>query len=161
MAMVSVQISTKAAEAQKLGAHLGSSARSMLHALGLATRELSILLCSDAAIQALNKTYRGKDKPTDVLSFAQDETAWTVRLPQRPLGDIAISLATAKKQAIFHHVELEYELSHLLAHGLLHLLGFDHADKNERRRMMACTDGLLAALGKKPARNELWKVATS
>lgn len=136
-----------------------SFAQSMLCALGLEKRELSLWLCNDREIRQLNREHRGIDKSTDVLAFAQDETLWPHILGNGPLGDIAISVPTARRQAKFHNVSARHELAHLLAHGLLHLLGFDHAEPNEKRRMKACTDALLASVKEKPASDLLWQLA--
>lgn len=79
--------------------------------------EISVVFCDDPFIQALNAEYRGKNKPTDVLSFAQDD-------PQT-LGDIVISVPTAARQAEAADWLLESEIALLGVHGLLHLLGYD------------------------------------
>lgn len=84
--------------------------------------EISFVFCSDPFIQALNAEYRGKNKPTDVLSFAQDD-------PQM-LGDIIVSVPAAVRQAEAAGWPLESEVAMLAVHGLLHLLGYD--DETER-----------------------------
>ena len=92
---------------------------------------MSVLLTDDAEIHALNRQYRGYDKPTDVLSFAQNETLSDAPpMPQIPgepivLGDIVISVDTAVRQAATHGLALDDELALLAVHGLLHLLGFE------------------------------------
>ena len=86
--------------------------------------ELSIVLTDDAELQRLNKEYRGKDKPTDVLSFAQDEDFIPVSGRLRILGDIVISLDTAAL-ACNKERSLETETCWLVIHGVLHLLGYD------------------------------------
>lgn len=116
----------------------------MLNALGLADRELSILLCSDAVIQDLNRQWRKKKGPTDVLAFAQLEA----RVPNdHTLGDIAISIDTARRQAGGASRSVAAEVTYLLAHGLLHLVGYDHRTREEERRMNARADLLVAAAG--------------
>jgi len=123
---------------------IATRAERMLHALDLETAELSILLCDDATIHALNRDHRRRDKPTDVLAFAMREAsegAWEAGV----LGDIVISLDTAAKQARERKRPLWDEVTMLLAHGLLHLLGFDHGTRAEERRMTARTDLLIAA----------------
>ncbi len=118
----------------------------MLLALKLDHRELSILLCNDETIHALNREYRGYDKPTDVLAFAFQEVAEGIVMPDTPLlGDVIISVDTARRQAKERSWAIVEEVTFLLAHGLLHLLGFDHRNRGEERRMMALTDGLRAA----------------
>jgi probable rRNA maturation factor len=101
---------------------LSKIAHRALEVLGLNRAELSIVLVSDAQIRRLNKLYRNKDKPTDVLSFPIGETVkgWLI------LGDIVISVDTAKRQAQELGYSLEEELKRLLVHGLVHLLGYDH-----------------------------------
>lgn len=119
----------------------------MLAALSLAERELSVVLCDDATIHALNRDYRHKDKPTDVLAFAmrEGEGAEYAHAAHGVLGDVIISLDTAARQAHAHARSLDAEVTMLLAHGLLHLLGFDHVTRTEERRMTARTDMLCAA----------------
>ena len=116
----------------------------MLDALDLSQAELSILLCDDTTIHTLNRDHRKRDKPTDVLAFALHEAQeghWQGGM----LGDIVISLDTARRQADARGRPLWDEVTMLLAHGLLHLLGFDHATRAEERRMTARTDLLCAA----------------
>lgn len=116
----------------------------MLQALAMPEAELSILLCDDATIHALNRDYRKKDKPTDVLAFAMREGPYA-QLAGEMLGDVIVSLDTAARQAAEKKVPLDREITMLLAHGLLHLLGYDHRDRTEERRMSARTDALIAA----------------
>lgn len=87
--------------------------------------ELSLLLTDDKEIQALNKAYRDLDKATDVLSFPQDEDAVN-ESGDTLLGDVAISVETAARQAEEHHLSFNEELILLAIHGILHLLGYDH-----------------------------------
>jgi probable rRNA maturation factor len=116
----------------------------MLRALDMADAELSVLLCDDATIHALNREYRGIDRATDVLAFAMGEGQ---AMPQMAviLGDVVISLPTARRQAAAAGRDLLGEATMLLAHGLLHLLGFDHVTRAEERRMKARADLLVAA----------------
>jgi len=105
--------------------------------LELQNPEISILLLDDPQIRELNREYRKKDKPTDVLSFPMlDDTDENVQ-PQL-LGDIVISVETAEKQAQKRKGSLYNELSTLLIHGTLHLLGYDHElskkDEKEMRK---------------------------
>jgi probable rRNA maturation factor len=113
----------------------------MLAALGLETAELSVLLVDDLRIQELNRVHREKDRPTDVLAFPLDETP-----PDgapRLLGDIVISLETALRQARSRKRTLLPEVRFLLAHGLLHLLGYDHGNRRDKRRMDSATRRLV------------------
>ncbi len=122
-------------------------ANRMLRELELESAELSILLTNDAQIHELNLEHRGKDKPTDVLSFPQDEGEFpqTVDAPLRLLGDVVISLDTAERQARSRKRELFEEVRFLLAHGILHLIGYDHATPDEKREMDRMTRRLVKA----------------
>lgn len=113
--------------------------------------ELSLRLTDDAEVQALNARYRHQDQPTDVLSFA----ALEVEYPQIDcqshlplyLGDIVISIDTATRQAQQQQHTLRTELAWLAAHGLLHLLGWDHPDEDNLKQMLNQQDILLQAVG--------------
>jgi probable rRNA maturation factor len=119
----------------------------MLDELGISNAELSILLCDDPQIQVLNHTHRAKNAPTDVLSFPlmdpEDEQLST--LEGGALGDVVISLDTAQRQAAHRGQDLMQEVEFLLAHGLLHLLGYDHETDQEEAEMDAATQKLVAA----------------
>lgn len=116
----------------------------MLGALGLNDAELSVLLTDDRQIHALNLEHRGKDKPTDVLSFPLDD-APAARGAPRLLGDVVISLDTAARQAKARKRELLAEVRFLLAHGVLHLVGWDHDTPAKKKRMSAETRRLVRA----------------
>jgi probable rRNA maturation factor len=116
--------------------------RAMLTALELPEAELSVLLTDDGEIQELNRQHRDKDKPTDVLAFAMDES---VPDPRGILGDVVISLDTAARQARSRGRPLLEEVRFLLAHGVLHLVGYDHAEPAEKREMVAMTRRLVRA----------------
>jgi probable rRNA maturation factor len=116
----------------------------MLEALTLEDAELSLLLCNDRVMRRLNRDYRRIDRPTDVLAFAMREGQPIVSMHDS-LGDIAISWPTTQRQAREHGWTAERELCLLLAHGVLHLLGFDHVTRRQERRMMARTHMLMAA----------------
>jgi probable rRNA maturation factor len=120
-------------------------AEAMLESLSLDDAELSILLCDDVTIRKLNRRYRKKNKATDVLAFPMQEGPGAASHPGL-LGDVAISLPTATRQAAEHDRPIIQEVTFLLAHGLLHLLGYDHANKREEREMKARTKDLLAAV---------------
>jgi probable rRNA maturation factor len=124
-------------------------AEKMLRHLRLTKVELSIALVDDAAIHELNREYRHKDKPTDVLAFPlQDPVPEDV---EGLLGDVIISIDTARKQARKHKKTLLAEMTMLLAHGLLHLLGHDHQTDEQERAMTARTRELEAAAAKRSA----------
>lgn len=117
-----------------------------LDALGVPHAELSIVLCDDVAIAALNRDWRGLDQPTDVLSFPLHTPAQPGDLPvTRPLllGDVVVSHETAARQAAaVGHPGLD-ELAVLLVHGVCHLLGWDHESPAEARAMAAAEAALL------------------
>jgi probable rRNA maturation factor len=106
---------------------------------------LSIVLTDDATVRALNRDYRDTDRPTDVLSFAQGEGATFISAPgaARHLGDVIISIETARRQARQHRLTLQDEVAHLLVHGVLHLLGYDHERAVDARIMRAREDAIL------------------
>jgi len=116
---------------------------------GLAPAEVSILLSDDEQLRALNKQYRNIDKPTNVLSFAsmdEEETAPLEAMPQL-LGDIVIAFETSVSEAEQENKKLADHLSHLVIHGMLHLLGHDHEDRVEAELMEALETSTLAGLG--------------
>jgi probable rRNA maturation factor len=126
----------------------------MLRHLADGDAELSIALVDDATIRELNRDYRHKDRPTDVLAFPLVEA----RGPQKAaglLGDVIVSIPTARRQARAHRRPLLDELTMLLAHGLLHLCGYDHATDAQERVMTAKTEELcaLAAARRPPGRS--------
>ena len=115
------------------------------------TYELTLKLTDDSQIQDLNRIYRHRDQPTDVLSFAALETESVLPpelLAVEPLylGDIVISLDTAKRQAIDNNHSLLTETTWLAAHGFLHLLGWDHPDEPSLEAMLAKQDELLSLI---------------
>ena len=118
-------------------------AEHVLTLLGLIDAELSIVLCDDATIHPLNRDYRGKDKPTDVLSFAQREGEFAF-LEDNLLGDVIISMDTTIRQAQERRHSTEVELRVLLVHGILHLLGYDHIEDDEAEVMEAKEREILA-----------------
>lgn len=141
-------------------------AERMLRALRLSSAELSVVLVDDREIHTLNREHRDKDRPTDVLAFSQNEDEKGRFLPfdaraEVLLGDVVISLDTAKRQARTHGHPLDAEVAMLLAHGLLHLLGRDHQSDAEERWMKAFTQPLAHAgrvfSGSKRSRDRVFK----
>ena len=120
---------------------LRRAANRLLREEGPPRAEVSVLLTNDAAVHELNYRYRGHDKPTDVLSFAQrdhvSDAPAPPSLPGQPavLGDVIISVDTAARQAEAHGVSLEQELSLLTVHGILHLLGYEDETEEGAERM--------------------------
>ncbi|HEY9011606.1 MAG TPA: rRNA maturation RNase YbeY [Devosia sp.] len=106
--------------------------------------ELSIVLMDDASQQELNKEWRGIDKPTNVLSFPQIE-------PFSPvlgiLGDITLARETLEREAVEQGVNFTDHFTHLVVHGFLHILGYDHVDENEALVMEGLETQILATLG--------------
>lgn len=121
---------------------LRARAERMLEDLGVSESELSVLLTDDAHIETLNRRHRNKAKPTDVLAFPMDAEPGPDGAP-RLLGDVVVSLDTALRQARARRRPLIVEVTHLMAHGLLHLLGYDHRTDAEERRMNALVSRLV------------------
>jgi probable rRNA maturation factor len=96
--------------------------------------ELEIVFVRDPDMRALNARHRGRDATTDVLSFVADPTGWPAGEP-RLIGSVVISVDQAAEQAREHDLPVAEEIRRLLAHGLLHLLGYDHATSRDRARM--------------------------
>lgn len=108
--------------------------------------EVAISLVDDARIRTMNRTWRGRDAPTNVLSFP---AAPPPAGPTGPiaLGDIAIAYETTAREAADEGKPLENHVSHLVIHGFLHLLGHDHAHEEEAEEMEALERAVLATLG--------------
>jgi probable rRNA maturation factor len=124
------------------------------------TFEVSLLLCGDERIRKLNRDYRSKDRPTDVLSFPEHENLRKISPAEDEifLGDLAISIPTARRQALEFEISTWDEFIHLYFHGLLHLLGFDHEiSEKEEKLMQKWEDRALALISdkKKGARRPL------
>ncbi len=138
-----------------------AAARQALLGCGLAPDgyEISLLACDDARIAILNAEFRGKDAPTNVLSWPAFELRPPVPggAPQRPvapadeeavfLGDLALAYDTCLREAVEQGIPLDAHLTHLVVHGCLHLLGHDHVDAREAARMEALETNILASLG--------------
>lgn len=130
------------------GRALVATARALLRAVDEGESSLSLTLVDDAAIRALNREHRGKDASTDVLSFGLYEAG--ERAPdgaERLLGDVVISIETARRQAQAYDAPLQRELERLLIHGVLHVLGHDHEERGERERMEREERRLADAIG--------------
>jgi probable rRNA maturation factor len=130
--------------------------RAMIKLLQLDKAEVSFVLTDDEHIHQLNKTYRHKDRPTDVLAFAMHEGEFGA-LAGHMLGDVIVSVDTARRQAQSRRRPVLDEVTMLLAHGLLHLLGWDHRTDAEDRRMRAETTRLCAAAAQPSTKRELSK----
>lgn len=106
------------------------------------TLEINILLTTDSAMKKLNHDYRGKNKPTNVLSFPQNLPAQTGLL-----GDVALALQTIKKECKEQQKTLENHAIHLVVHGILHLLGYDHMRLKDAKTMENLECDILEGLG--------------
>ncbi|OPX87072.1 rRNA maturation RNase YbeY [Pelotomaculum sp. PtaB.Bin117] len=107
--------------------------------------EVSLVLVNDSYIRDLNLQYRGIDSPTDVLSFAMQEGE-VLQGGEAMLGDLVISLPTARRQAEEYGHSFQREVAYLTIHGVLHLLGYDHQQEDERRIMRQKEEELLVRL---------------
>jgi len=101
--------------------------------------EISVLLCDDAAIQDLNRNYRGKDKPTNVLSFPQSDIEdirnYAAGDPPVMLGDIIMAHETITREAQEQNKDLHDHIMHMIVHSILHLLGYDHTEEKDAEEM--------------------------
>jgi probable rRNA maturation factor len=136
---VTVRLTSEHPRGGPAGRRLRTRAAAFLVALGRPEAELSVLLVTDRRIRSLNRRWRGKDRATDVLSFPLSEPAGNGPL----LGDVVISLDTAARRARAEARPVSRELDRYLAHGLLHLLGYDH-ERPEEARVMAAKEAELA-----------------
>jgi probable rRNA maturation factor len=112
--------------------------------------DLSLLICDDRFIRGLNKQYRDKDEPTDVLSFEQGDTYRDPEGAERFLaGDIVISLDALSRNVEEFGISRDEELRRLITHGILHLSGFDHEDNDPSRPMLLLQEEILRDLSAK------------
>lgn len=125
---------------------LETVALTVLHHLNISDRtDLSLVITDDVELQRLNLEFLRIDSPTDVLSFPSEEH--DPDTGNRYLGDIIISYTTVINQANQGGHSPEAELELLIIHGLLHLLGYDHSDPDEKSQMWSIQENLLAAIG--------------
>jgi probable rRNA maturation factor len=108
-----------------------------------ANAEISVVLCGDAFIRELNRKWRGRDEPTNVLSFPAGGDLASAPL----LGDIVIAFETTSREAIEAGKPLRNHFVHLVVHGFLHLIGHDHAEMTEAVAMETLERAILARLG--------------
>lgn len=107
--------------------------------------ELTIAIESEEVLHALNLQFLGIDAPTDVLSFPSDTVDPETNAPY--LGDVIIAYPIAEAQALQANVDVTSEIQLLVVHGVLHLLGYDHANHRDKQAMWAAQDSILAKLG--------------
>ena len=145
----------RAAVAALHGAQFGAHGRALGRALG--HLEISILLTDDGTVRALNRDHRGRDRATNVLSFAgadaislqMDAKRGDAIAGSAPtlLGDVVVAFETVAAEAADQGKTLADHLSHLIVHGILHVLGYDHEVDDAARRMERLEIGILADLG--------------
>jgi probable rRNA maturation factor len=115
-----------------------ATAEKIFNIINIDNISINIILTDNKFIQSLNKTYRKKNSPTDVISFAyRDEAFPSVTGEAEELGDIYISLEKASEQSSDYGVSLKDEIKRLLIHGILHLLGYDHEISDEEEKRMS------------------------
>ncbi len=120
-------------------------ARAAGAALGAVQGDVVVLLTDDAAVQDLNARFRDRDKPTNVLSFPAADMPLPGQAPH--LGDLVLAFGVCRDEAVAQGKTLADHLSHLVVHGVLHLLGRDHEDDGEAEAMEAEERTILAGIG--------------
>lgn len=145
--MIEVSLEIAAPEGLDVAAAISEAAEAALAHEGAQGVYLSATVVGDGEIHALNRDFRGVDRPTDVLSFPMEEGQAIAAAPDGFLGDIVISLPRAEAQATEYGHSLLRELSFLAVHGTLHLLGYDHMDEEEADAMFAKQDEILTKMG--------------
>lgn len=148
--MTEVDVTVEDAGWERLGDAEALVRRAVEAALGASPRpgpvQVGVLLGSDEAVRALNRSFRGKDRPTNVLSFpAAAQPAGSAE--PAPLGDLALAYGTVAAEARAEGKRLEDHVAHLVVHGTLHLLGRDHEVEAEAEAMEALETAILAGLG--------------
>ncbi len=108
---------------------------------------MNVIIIDNEKIHKINKEYRGIDRPTDVISFALEDDKTFVNTDFRVLGDIYISIDKVHEQAKSYGHSFRRELSFLTVHGILHLLGYDHMEKNDEKIMFGKQEEILNELG--------------
>ncbi len=155
---MSLEIIVKVEVAEETLSEFQRVSQRIIEYLSLHEFEINLLLCDDQEIRELNRDWRGKDQPTDVLSFPMEDFSSPLPLgepqkleelwselypsdsdlpPEKTLGDIAISMDTCRRQAEERSLSELEELLRLFVHGLLHLCGYDHLEEEERKLMSA------------------------
>lgn len=147
--IVSVQAGDWEEKSEALAEQAANAALTMAGDLPEGALELSIVLGDDGLVQQLNRDYRGKDKPTNVLSFAFEDAEGPDAGEDAPvlLGDVIVARETVAREAAEQGKSFDAHFMHLVAHGVLHLLGYDHETEEEAGVMEALETAALAALG--------------
>jgi probable rRNA maturation factor len=152
MKQFSIQIDVQLEDATVGDVDVGPLKRAALAALEAGgvrpPAELAIVITTDECIRELNRTYRNVDAPTDVLAFGEAHEGHFVTAPGAPryLGDVIVSVQRAAEQAQRAGHDTESELQLLIVHGVLHLLGYDHAEKQDKDRMWSAQASVLKDL---------------
>ena len=141
-----VEISSENAEPPSSDAHIHEYCVAVMDELGAEGWELSVLFCDDHRIAELNKHYRHKEGPTDVLSFPQIDEAPRKNAETIYLGDVVISVDSLRKNAREYGSSDVAELARLLVHGILHLAGYDHDGNDPDQEMLIVQERILASL---------------
>ncbi len=131
-------------------AELRRTAQAVLRAEGVARDVgVEVVLADAETVRELNRLYRGREEPTDVLSFAASEGEALIEAPDVPrsLGEVVVCLPVAEAQASAAGRPVRGEIAHLVVHGLLHVLGYDHEAPADSRRMKEREDRVLESLG--------------
>jgi len=139
----------EAVNAERYETLIGKSVRAAVSSAKLEYEEgaeLSFLLANDSEVQNLNKQWRGKDKPTNVLSFPAEDIAVGDRAGIF-IGDIAISLETVSREAALENKPMDDHFCHLVIHGLLHLFGYDHETDTDADNMELLETAILETMG--------------
>ena len=118
-----------------------AAAEAVLASEGADGEHVTVLLTDDEAVRELNARFRGKDQPTNVLSFPAPPN------PEKHLGDVALAYGVCVREAQAQGKPLAHHLQHLVAHGVLHLLGYDHMTEEEAEAMEGLERVVLAGLG--------------
>lgn len=115
--------------------------------LDMAGKSLSIVLSDDESVAELNGRWRGKPAPTNVLSFPADGSMPVPPGEPRPLGDIIMASGVVQAEARDQGKQLQHHFSHLVVHAILHIMGYDHIDDEDARKMESIETEILASLG--------------
>ena len=147
--LVSIQSGNWDEKHEALAEKAANAALTMAGDLAEGALELSIVLADDALVQQLNRDYRNKDKATNVLSFAFEDVEGPDAGEDAPtmLGDVIVALETVAREAAEQGKTFDAHFMHLVAHGVLHLLGYDHEAEDEAVEMERLETAAMAALG--------------
>jgi probable rRNA maturation factor len=144
---VTIEIATESPAWEKLPgaeAAVRCAVEAALREAHISEGEIGVVLADDVRIQALNKSFRGSDKATNVLAFPAPKSPAN---GPKPIGDIVLAYETMAREAEAEGKTAEHHLMHLAVHGTLHLIGFDHIDEADTSAMEALERAILAKLG--------------